>query len=211
MRTVSQPLGACQGAGRPGVFPAALGVLGEVGVPVVLRLHVEAAAIPGVAEHYAAVRRSQVLAARAIVRRRIRRGELTAATPVTILLDTLTGGAMMHVLSTPPDLKAGLARDTRTYAGHLVSFLLRAVAVTDLPVAAAPLSQARTSGRHATIKVLVCAAYRVLKGVTHERGHDRPAVDAYPGHGGRIRVVVRGAVRRHRDRGRDGSREPERL
>ena len=42
----------------------------------VLRLHVEAAAIPGVAEHYAAVRRSQVLAARAIVRRGIRRGEL---------------------------------------------------------------------------------------------------------------------------------------
>jgi AcrR family transcriptional regulator len=98
----------------------------------VLRLHVEAAAIPGVAEHYAAVRRSQVLAARAIVRRGIRRGKLTAATSVTIPLDTLAGGAMMHVLSTPPDLKAGLARDLRTYAEHLVSFLLRAVAVTDL-------------------------------------------------------------------------------
>ena len=94
----------------------------------VLRLHVEAAAIPGVAEHYAAVRRSQVLAARALARRGISRGELTAATPVTILLDTLAGGAMMHVLSTPPDLKAGLARDIRTYAEHLVSFLLRAVA-----------------------------------------------------------------------------------
>jgi AcrR family transcriptional regulator len=102
----------------------------------VLRLHVEAAAIPGVAEHYAVVRRSQVLAARAIVRRGIRRGELAAATPVTMLLDTLAGGAMMHVLSTPPDLAAGLARDIRTYAEHLVSFLLRAVAVPDLSVAA---------------------------------------------------------------------------
>jgi AcrR family transcriptional regulator len=99
----------------------------------VLRLHVEAAAIPGVAEHYAAVRRSQVLAARAIVRRGIRRGELTAATPVTLLLDTLAGGAMMHVLSTPPDLKAGLARDIRTYAQHLVRFLLGAVAAAALP------------------------------------------------------------------------------
>jgi AcrR family transcriptional regulator len=97
----------------------------------VLRLHVEAAAIPGVAEHYAAVRRSQVLAARAIARRGIRRGELTAATPVTLLLDTLAGGAMMHVLSTPPDLKAGLARDIRAYAEHLVSFLLGAVAAAD--------------------------------------------------------------------------------
>jgi AcrR family transcriptional regulator len=92
-----------------------------------LRLHVEAAAIPGVAEHYAAVRRSQVLAARAIVRRGIRRGDVAAATEVTILLDTLAGGAMMHVLSTPPDLKAGLARDIRGYAEQLVSFLLRAV------------------------------------------------------------------------------------
>jgi AcrR family transcriptional regulator len=96
----------------------------------VLRLHVEAAAIPGVAEHYAAVRRSQVLAARAIVRRGIRRGELAASTPVTILLDTLAGGAMMHVLSTPPDLKAGLADGIGTYAKHLVSFLLRAVAAS---------------------------------------------------------------------------------
>jgi AcrR family transcriptional regulator len=94
----------------------------------VLRLHVEAAAIPGVAEHYAAVRRSQVLAARAIVRRGIRRGELAAGPHGTILLDTLAGGAMMHVLSTPPDLKAQLTRGLRGYAEHLVSFLLGAVA-----------------------------------------------------------------------------------
>jgi AcrR family transcriptional regulator len=93
-----------------------------------LRLNVEAAAIPGVAEHYVAVRRSQVLAARAIVRRGIDRGELAADTPVTLLLDTLAGGAMMHALTTPPDRKADLARDVRTYAKHLVSFLLRAVA-----------------------------------------------------------------------------------
>ena len=96
----------------------------------VLRLHVEAAAIPGVAEHYAAVRRSQVLAARAIVRRGIGRGELAADTQVTILLDTLAGGAMMHVLSTPPELKARLADGVGTYAEHLVSFLLRAVAAS---------------------------------------------------------------------------------
>ena len=76
------------------------------------------------------MRDQRVLAARAIVRRGIRRGELAAATPVTILLDTLAGGAMMHVLSTPPDLKAGLAGDVGTYAEHLVSFLLRAVAAS---------------------------------------------------------------------------------
>lgn len=92
-----------------------------------LRLGVEAASIPGVAGHYEAVRRSRVLAARAIVRRGIERGELSPDTPVTLLLDTLAGGAMMHALSTPPALKAQLERDVRTHADRLVGFLLRAV------------------------------------------------------------------------------------
>jgi AcrR family transcriptional regulator len=92
-----------------------------------LRLNVEAAAIPGVAEHYEGIRRSQVLAARAIVRRGIARGELAPDAPVTLLLDTLAGGAMMHVLSTPQDLKASLNRDIRMHAARLVTFLLRAV------------------------------------------------------------------------------------
>ena len=92
-----------------------------------MRLNLEADAIPGVAEHYAGIRRSQVLAARAMVRRGIARGELAPDAPVTLLLDTLAGGAMMHVLSTPPDLKANLDRDVRGHAERLVSFLLRAV------------------------------------------------------------------------------------
>src|SRR5882757_3368574 len=40
-----------------------------------LRLRLEAAAIPGVAGHYAAMQRAEILAARAIVRRGISRGE----------------------------------------------------------------------------------------------------------------------------------------
>ena len=95
-----------------------------------LRLSLEADAIPGVAEHYAGIRLSQVLAARAIVRRGIDRGELARDTPVTLLLDTLAGGAMMHALTTPPGLKASLHRDIRTHAGRLVAFLLRAVEST---------------------------------------------------------------------------------
>jgi AcrR family transcriptional regulator len=92
-----------------------------------LRLSVEADSIPGVAEHYEGIRRSQVLAARAMVRRGIARGELAPDAPVTLLLDTLAGGAMMHVLSTPRHLKASVNRDTRMHAERLVSFLLRAV------------------------------------------------------------------------------------
>ena len=96
-----------------------------------LRLNVEASAIPGVAEHYAAIRRSSVLAARAIVRRGIARGELPADTPVTLLLDTLAGGAMMHALTTPPDKVPDLTRDTSAYAEQLVGFLTRAVATAE--------------------------------------------------------------------------------
>jgi AcrR family transcriptional regulator len=92
-----------------------------------LRLSLEGDAIPGVAEHHQAVTRSHVLAARAIVRRGIDRGELAPGTPVTLLLDTVAGGAMIHALSTPPDRKASLNRDIRAHAEQLVTFLLRAV------------------------------------------------------------------------------------
>ena len=94
-----------------------------------LRLGLEAAAIPGVAEHYEAMRHAQTLAARAIVRRGIDRGELAAGTSVTLLLNTLVGGAMMHALSTPPDKQADLVRNISAHAARLVNFLLRAVAV----------------------------------------------------------------------------------
>jgi len=96
---------------------------------VALRLSLEGAAIPGVAEHYQAMRQSQVLAARAIVRRGMQRGELAADTPVTLLLDTLVGGAMTHAMTTPPDKQADLARNLGTHAEQLVNFLMRAVTV----------------------------------------------------------------------------------
>jgi AcrR family transcriptional regulator len=94
-----------------------------------LRLTLEAGAIPGVAEHYAAMRTAQTLAARAIVRRGIDRGEVPTGTSVTLLLDTLIGGAMMHAMTTPPQMRAALAADTAGHARRLVDFLLRAVTV----------------------------------------------------------------------------------
>ncbi|MEU4243408.1 TetR/AcrR family transcriptional regulator [Actinoplanes sp. NPDC026619] len=92
-----------------------------------LRLSLEAGAIPGVGENYEAMRTAQTLAARAIVRRGIARGELPPGTSVTLLLDTLAGGAMMHALSTPPGKRAALAANTADHARRLVDFLLRAV------------------------------------------------------------------------------------
>ncbi|MEV6931626.1 TetR/AcrR family transcriptional regulator [Dactylosporangium sp. NPDC051485] len=92
-----------------------------------LRLSLEAGTIPGVAEHYEAMRTAQIAAARAIVHRGIERGELPASVSVTLLLDTLVGGAMMHALSTPPGKRAVLAADTASHARRLVEFLMHAV------------------------------------------------------------------------------------
>jgi AcrR family transcriptional regulator len=95
-----------------------------------LRLALEAAEIPGVSEHYEAVRLAQVRAARAIVRRGIERGELPAGTSVTLLLDTLAGGAMMHALSTPKARRSALVGNTAEHARRLVDFLLNALTTT---------------------------------------------------------------------------------
>ncbi|MBL7255527.1 TetR/AcrR family transcriptional regulator [Paractinoplanes lichenicola] len=88
-----------------------------------LRLQLEAAKIPGIAEHYAATREAQIQAARGIVQRGIARGELPAATSVTLLLNTVIGGAMMHALTTPPEKRAALAAETGVQARRLVDFL----------------------------------------------------------------------------------------
>jgi AcrR family transcriptional regulator len=92
-----------------------------------LRLSLEGDLIPGLADQVSALRASQVLAARGIVRRGIRRGEIPEGTSITLLLDTLVGGATTHVQSTPAGrrsvLRGGAGRD----AGQLVDFLLCAV------------------------------------------------------------------------------------
>jgi AcrR family transcriptional regulator len=105
---------------------------GEAG-RAALRLALEAAEIPGVAEQYEAMRLAEIRAARAIVRRGIERGELPAGTSVTLLLDTLAGGAMMHALTMPPARRTVLSRDMAAHARELVDFLLTAVAAPGRP------------------------------------------------------------------------------
>jgi len=92
-----------------------------------LRLNLDAATIPGIAEHYQATRTAQIQAARGIVRRGIARGELPATTSVTLLLNTVIGGAMMHALGTQPEKRPALAADTARQAHRLVDFLMQAV------------------------------------------------------------------------------------
>ncbi|GAA3742183.1 AcrR family transcriptional regulator [Spinactinospora alkalitolerans] len=88
------------------------------------RMAVESHATPGIAQRWQKVRESQVRAARAIVKRAVARGELDPRTPVTLLLDALSGAVINHAIATPPHLRARVEQDRRRYAGELVAFLL---------------------------------------------------------------------------------------
>lgn len=96
---------------------------GESG-PATIRLLLEADRVPGVAEYVAELREAQVLAARAIVRRGIKRGELRRETSVTLLLDAICGACLNHALATPDHLRKKVGAKIRTYARELVDFVL---------------------------------------------------------------------------------------
>jgi AcrR family transcriptional regulator len=100
--------------------------LGDAG-RAALRLRLEGDLIPGLAEQLDALQKSQVLAARGIVRRGIDRGEIPEGTSITLLLDTLVGGATTHAHAAPKDLRDTLRADATRYAEQLVDFLLTAV------------------------------------------------------------------------------------
>ena len=89
-----------------------------------MRLTLDGDKVPEIRERHAAMARAQVLAAREIVRRGIRRGELPSTTSVTVVLDTLVGGAMMHAMSAPADLREKVVAGADAYAEQLVDFVL---------------------------------------------------------------------------------------
>ena len=89
-----------------------------------MRLTLDGDKVPEIRERREAMARAQVLAAREIVRRGIRRGELPSTTSVTVVLDTLVGGAMMHAMSAPADLREKVVAGADAYAEQLVDFVL---------------------------------------------------------------------------------------
>ncbi|MCK2218813.1 TetR/AcrR family transcriptional regulator [Actinomadura sp. ATCC 31491] len=92
-----------------------------------LRLHVEAHAYPELfAELAARLRHSRVLEARAIIRRAIARGELGEHASPTLILDTLLGGILNHVLATPEELRAEMAARSPRYVDEITAFVLTA-------------------------------------------------------------------------------------
>lgn len=89
-----------------------------------LRMTTEAFLTPELQATWEQRRESQVLAARAIVRRGIRRGELSPGASVTLVLDTLLGGVLMHALVLPDELAPDDGSDLDAYAESLVDFVL---------------------------------------------------------------------------------------
>jgi AcrR family transcriptional regulator len=92
-----------------------------------LRLMAEGRLVPEIAPRWQAIQDAHVLTVRRIVRRGIRRRDLPRGTPVTLVLDALFGGLLMHVQTTPSAEEDGLRRQMEDYADRLVGFVLSAV------------------------------------------------------------------------------------
>lgn len=90
------------------------------------RMTVESEATPGIAARWKHVRQAQISAARGIVRRAVERGELPARTPVTLVLDTLCGAAMLQPVAVPDAMRARAADVREKHAAELVDFVLAA-------------------------------------------------------------------------------------
>lgn len=87
------------------------------------RMATEAVLTPELRETWDTWRQSQALAARATVRRGIERGDVRPDISVTLVLDTLLGGALMHALVSPAAMDAA---GIETLAASLVDFVLAA-------------------------------------------------------------------------------------
>jgi AcrR family transcriptional regulator len=96
-----------------------------------LRVMAEGQLVPEIAAGWQTIREAHVLAVRRIVRRGIRRGDLPKGAPVTLVLDALFGGLLMHVRTTPPSPGDEPSRQTEVYVDRLVEFVLSAARADD--------------------------------------------------------------------------------
>ncbi len=92
-----------------------------------LRLRFEATEVPGLRDHWAAIEASEVDAARRLIHRAVRRGELPSGTKVTLVLDTLCGAVLMHAIARPAHAGEPTALEIDSYVGELVRFVLAGI------------------------------------------------------------------------------------
>jgi hypothetical protein len=74
----------------------------------------------------ASIRGSRVLEARGLVRRAISRGEPGPSASPTLILDTLLGANLNHVLATPDELRPAMTERSPQYLDDLTAFILTA-------------------------------------------------------------------------------------
>lgn len=97
--------------------------LGEAG-RAFMRLRVEAGLANSIGARYQQWSKSQIDAARATVRRAIQRGELSPTASATLIMDTLCGGAINHIVAAPPHRMDEVRAHADDYAEFLVDFVL---------------------------------------------------------------------------------------
>jgi AcrR family transcriptional regulator len=92
-----------------------------------LRTTLEGSMIPGF-DLYFDFQLTEMKISREIIRRAVKRHELPVDTNVTMVLDALSGGLLVHALSTPEGLVS--AKRRRQYPDDLVEFVMRAAGAT---------------------------------------------------------------------------------
>jgi AcrR family transcriptional regulator len=89
---------------------------------------------PELFEHRSGNPSAMVLAARRLVRNAIKRGELSANSSPTIIMDMLFGSAMMHALVLPTGLRDTAKARASRYIDELVDVILAAFAAASVEV-----------------------------------------------------------------------------
>ncbi|TAM65221.1 TetR-like C-terminal domain-containing protein [Mycobacterium sp.] len=97
---------------------------------VVVRLSAEARSVPELAPRWEAFMAAQATAMRAITQRGVERGDLPENAPVTLMLDALFGGLLMHYMATPPSRMGRVAKEAEKFTEALVDMVLAAVPTT---------------------------------------------------------------------------------
>jgi AcrR family transcriptional regulator len=91
-----------------------------------LRIFVEAPQNPELVEAFHRERAAPVIVrSRAAIRTAIDAGLLPNATSPTAVLDAILGGILMHVLATPPELRARMLAGADAYLAEIVDLVLR--------------------------------------------------------------------------------------
>jgi AcrR family transcriptional regulator len=117
-----------------------------------LRIHLEASLNPALHARFSnEIAIPHIDNARAVLHRAIERGDLPAATPVDLLLDTLYGAIISWMTRSPGDQRARPADDRGRYAGRIVDFVLGRLPSPehrpDRPAAQKPGTAPRTTPR----------------------------------------------------------------